>query len=83
MKQQTALIIKKIDGKKHVRFRNRYSAVVVDAGAVLALCLTAEVVDVYIKGNAVQFLFSDVTTAISIPAVDVKSCITVRLRRSR
>lgn len=81
MKQKTALIISKIEGKKYVRFRNRYSAVVIPVAVVLALCETTDELDVYIKGSAVQFLFSDVTTAVYMGAVDEKSCVTIRLKR--
>lgn len=80
---KTTSIIKKIKGKAYVRFKNRYSAVVVPVGAVLALCETADEMDVYIKGSAVQFLFSDVTTAVYMGAVDEKSCVTIRLKYDR
>lgn len=81
MKQQTDSIIQKIEGKAYVRFKNRYSAIVVPVEVVLALCLTSDEVDIYIKGKAVQFLFSDVTTAIYMGAVDAKSCVTIRLKK--
>ncbi len=83
MKLKTEAIIPKIQGKTYVRFKNRYGSVTVPGAIVLALLKTADEVDIYIRRRTVQFLFSDVTTAIAIPGNAAKSSVTISLRRGR